>query len=75
MGGGLASHELAAAVSEAGGLGTIGILDPDSLRAELERARRLTSRPLAINLIVPFARRGHWRVAAAADVLVTHWEA
>jgi nitronate monooxygenase len=75
MGGGLASHELAAAVSEAGGLGTIGILDPVSLRTELERARRLTARPLAVNLIVPFARRGHWRVAAGADVLVTHWEA
>jgi nitronate monooxygenase len=32
MGGGLAGHELAAAVSEAGGLGTIGILGPDALR-------------------------------------------
>jgi nitronate monooxygenase len=28
MGGGLAGHELAAAVSDAGGLGTIGILGP-----------------------------------------------
>ena len=28
MGGGLAGHELAAAVSAAGGLGTIGILAP-----------------------------------------------
>jgi nitronate monooxygenase len=35
MGGGLAGHELAAAVSEAGGLGTIGILGPDALAVAL----------------------------------------
>ena len=75
MGGGLADHELAAAVSEAGGLGTIGILDPASLGRELAAARRLTSRPVAINLIVPLARRGHWEAASRADVVVTHWEA
>ncbi|MGH2962120.1 MAG: nitronate monooxygenase, partial [Solirubrobacterales bacterium] len=71
MGGGLASHELAAAVSEAGGLGTIGILEPARLREELAAARRLTDKPLAINLIVPFARRRHWEAAAGADVVVT----
>jgi NAD(P)H-dependent flavin oxidoreductase YrpB (nitropropane dioxygenase family) len=73
MGGGLASHALAAAVSEAGGLGTIGIVGPARLREELAAARRLTSKPLAINLIVPLARRDHWRAAAPADVVVTHW--
>jgi NAD(P)H-dependent flavin oxidoreductase YrpB (nitropropane dioxygenase family) len=31
MGGGLAGHELAAVVSDAGELGTIGILGPESL--------------------------------------------
>ena len=40
MGGGLATHEPAAAVSEAGGLGTIGILPPEDLRTELERRAR-----------------------------------
>jgi NAD(P)H-dependent flavin oxidoreductase YrpB (nitropropane dioxygenase family) len=75
MGGGLASHALAAAVSEAGGLGTIGIVDPSRLREEFAQARRLTGKPLAINLIVPLARRGHWEAAAAADVVVTHWQA
>lgn len=74
MGGGVATHELAAAVAEAGGLGQIGILDPARLRAELEAARRLTARPIAINLIVPLARRRHWEVAAEADAVVTHWE-
>ena len=73
MGGGLASQALAAAVSEAGGLGTIGIVGPARMREELAAARRLTGKPLAINLIVPLARRDHWKVAAAADVVVTHW--
>jgi nitronate monooxygenase len=73
MGGGLSGGELAAAVSEAGGLGTIGILGPDDLRAELTAARRLTDRPIAVNLLLPFARRAHFETAAGADVLVTFW--
>jgi nitronate monooxygenase len=73
MGGGLAGSELAAAVSEAGGLGTIGILGPGDLRAELAAARRLTARPLAVNLLLPFARRAHFEAAAGANVLVTFW--
>ena len=73
MGGGLAGCELAAAVSDAGGLGTIGILGPDELRAEIAAARRLTERPIAVNLLLPFARRRHFEAAADADVLVTFW--
>ena len=73
MGGGLAGHRLAAAVSEAGGLGTIGFLAPDGLRRELAAARRLTRRPLAVNLLLPFARRGHFAAASEADVVVTFW--
>jgi nitronate monooxygenase len=73
MGGGIARHQLAAAVSDAGGLGTIGILAPDELRSELAAARRLTDRPIALNVLLPFARRGHWSVAAEADVVVTFW--
>jgi nitronate monooxygenase len=73
MGGGLSGSELAASVSEAGGLGTIGILGPDELRAELAAARRLTGRPMAVNLLLPFARRGHFEAAEAADVVVTFW--
>jgi NAD(P)H-dependent flavin oxidoreductase YrpB (nitropropane dioxygenase family) len=73
MGGGLAGHELAAAVSEAGGLGTIGMLDPEDLERELAAARALTGRPLAVNLLLPFARPGHWRAAAGAEAVVTFW--
>ena len=74
MGGGLARHELAAAVSAAGGLGTIGILDPEPLRREVAKAKdRVGSRPVAINLLLPFARRAHFDVASEADVVVTFW--
>jgi NAD(P)H-dependent flavin oxidoreductase YrpB (nitropropane dioxygenase family) len=73
MGGGLARHDLAAAVSEAGGLGTLGILDSEALRRELAAARRLTDRPIAINLLLPFARREQFEVAADADALFTFW--
>ena len=73
MGGGLATSELAAAVSEAGGLGTIGILPPEDLRAELAAARLMTARPIAVNLLLPFARGAHFEAASEADVLVTFW--
>jgi NAD(P)H-dependent flavin oxidoreductase YrpB (nitropropane dioxygenase family) len=73
MGGGLAAHDLAAAVSDAGGLGTIGLLPPDGLRAEVAGARKLTAKPLAVNLLLPFARRAHFEAASEADVVVTFW--
>ncbi|PKQ00028.1 MAG: nitronate monooxygenase [Alphaproteobacteria bacterium HGW-Alphaproteobacteria-13] len=47
--------DMAAAVSNAGGLGTITALtqpNPDALRREIERCRTLTSRPFAVNLTI-----------------------
>jgi nitronate monooxygenase len=73
MGGGLSRHELAAAVSEAGGLGTIAVNGPAAIRGELAAARKLTARPLAVNLLLPFARRDWFEAAEAADVVVTFW--
>jgi nitronate monooxygenase len=67
-----ARHELAAAVSEAGALGTIaGVGVP--IAGELEAARRLTGRPIAVNLLLPFLRPGDAEAASAADVIVTFW--
>ncbi len=73
MGGGLSRHELAAAVSEAGGLGTIAVNGADAINRELSAARKLTGRPLAVNLLLPFARRDWFDAASAADVVVTFW--
>jgi NAD(P)H-dependent flavin oxidoreductase YrpB (nitropropane dioxygenase family) len=73
MGGGLSRHELAAAVSEAGGLGTIAVAGAASIRSELAQARALTGKPLAVNILLPFARRDWFAAAAEADVVVTFW--
>jgi nitronate monooxygenase len=75
MGGGIARSELAAAVSEAGGLGTIGIMPPAALAKELDKAREITKRPLAVNILLNLARAGHWETARRADAVVTFWGA
>ncbi len=73
MGGGLSRHELAASVSEAGGLGTIAVSGAEAIRRELEAARRLSAKPIAVNVLLPFARRAWFEAAAEADVVVTFW--
>jgi NAD(P)H-dependent flavin oxidoreductase YrpB (nitropropane dioxygenase family) len=51
----VAQAPLVAAVSEAGGLGCLGGVSflPDALRDEIRAIRRATSRPFAVNLLVP----------------------
>jgi NAD(P)H-dependent flavin oxidoreductase YrpB (nitropropane dioxygenase family) len=68
----LARHELAAAVSEAGGLGTIGGVRAP-IAKEVAAARRLTGRPIAVNLLLPFVGPGDVEAAGAADAVVTFW--
>lgn len=75
MGGGISRHELAAAVSEAGGLGTIAVNGAAAIERELAAARKLTAAPIAVNLLLPFARRGWFAAAARADAVVTFWGA
>jgi len=55
MGGGPSTPALVAAVSEAGGLGSLagGYLSPDRLRADIAAVREATSKPFAVNLFVP----------------------
>ncbi|MCJ7743869.1 MAG: nitronate monooxygenase [Dehalococcoidales bacterium] len=53
MGGGLACAELVAAVSNAGGLGTLTALNYTSgkeLRAEVKKTKNLTDKPFAVNV-------------------------
>jgi nitronate monooxygenase len=73
MGGGLAGTDLAGAVSSAGGLGTVGFDAPERMRAAIATARQRTGAPVAANLLLPFARAGHWEAAETADVVVTFW--
>ena len=73
MGGGVSRHALAAAVSDAGGLGTIAVQGAEAIERELASARQLTDRPIAVNLILHFARPSWFRAADKADVVVTFW--
>ena len=73
MGGGISDHRLASAVSEAGGLGTIAVPGAGPIAAEIASARQLTGRPIAVNLLLPFARRSWFAAASEADVVVTFW--
>lgn len=56
----VATAELAAAVSNAGGLGLIGAghMPPDALRAEIVKAKSLTNKPFGVNIMLmsPFVK-------------------
>ena len=55
----VATHELAAAVSEGGGLGIIaaGNAPPEVIRDEIRKAKKLTDKPFGVNIMLmsPFA--------------------
>jgi nitronate monooxygenase len=58
MGGGLAGPELASAVAQAGGLGTIGWVPADWLRESIRGMRaEAGDRAVAVNLLMPFVVR------------------
>ncbi len=77
MGGGLAGPELVAAVSNAGGLGVLGLLGlpPPLVGAAIDATRALTHRPFGVNFVLPFV--GGDEIAAALErrvaVLVLAW--
>jgi nitronate monooxygenase len=70
MAGGASTARLAAAVSEAGGLGSVagGLLSPDDLRAAIRDVRALTDRPFAVNLFAPLAEPSLSRAAEWAEL-------
>jgi nitronate monooxygenase len=71
MGGGLAGPELAAAVAAAGGLGTLGLLPPRELRKAIHQVRdAVPDRAVAVNLLMPFVRRGHVEVCVQSRINV-----
>jgi NAD(P)H-dependent flavin oxidoreductase YrpB (nitropropane dioxygenase family) len=77
MGGGGAGPALAAAVSNAGGLGVLGAggLPAPLVRAQLDELKDLTDRPFAVNAILALLDEDHIQAAldAEADVLVLFW--
>jgi enoyl-[acyl-carrier protein] reductase II len=66
--------ELVAAVSEAGGLGSIGAVfeSAESLRMQIARVRELTSRPFAVNHVVPLLdEAAFWATLEAQPAVVS----
>src|SRR3954452_5307523 len=70
LGGPIGTPALAAAVSDAGGLGTIPNPSADEVEAKLQSARALTNQPLAVGFLLPFLSREALDAAArSADVV------
>jgi enoyl-[acyl-carrier protein] reductase II len=67
----IARAELAAAVSEAGGLGMIETLTPEG-RADLQRVRELTDKPVAANLMIQGWKKDPSIVDRLAEAGVRH---
>ncbi|HEY7496052.1 MAG TPA: nitronate monooxygenase [Candidatus Tectomicrobia bacterium] len=60
MGGGMAGPELAAAVSNAGACGVLGMggLPAPYIRQQMHHLRRLTNKPFGVNLLLPLLQEG-----------------
>src|SRR3954468_23805472 len=67
----IARAELAAAVSEAGGLGMIETLTPEG-RADLRRVREFTAKPVAANLMIQGWKADPSIIDVLADEEVRH---
>lgn len=63
---GITTPELVAAVSKAGGVGSLGaaMMQPDDIRKAIHRIRELTRRPFNVNLFIP--RHPHGMIAYEA---------
>ncbi|MEM1380596.1 MAG: nitronate monooxygenase [Pseudomonadota bacterium] len=69
--GGIARHDLVVAVSQAGGLGTLGYLPPDGFARELERIQdSLEGRTFAANLLMPIIRKAHVEACLNSSVTI-----
>jgi len=70
--GGAAGPQLAAAVSNAGGLGTLPLwsADDDTVRATIKKTRELTGRPFAVNLNIEFPQERRLEICLEESVPV-----
>ncbi|EUA03921.1 nitronate monooxygenase family protein [Mycobacterium kansasii 824] len=74
MGGGIAGATLAAAVANAGGLGTLGLVTARQLRTAIDQVRAgAPGRAVAVNLLLPFLHRGHVDVCVRAGSTSSFW--
>jgi nitronate monooxygenase len=77
MGGGMAGSELAAAVSNAGACGVLGMggVPAPYIRKQIQRLRTLTDKPFGVNIILPLLQEG--QIETCLDeripILVLFW--
>jgi NAD(P)H-dependent flavin oxidoreductase YrpB (nitropropane dioxygenase family) len=75
--GGATTPELAAAVSNAGALGTLALSwhPPDAVRAAIRATRALTAQPFAVNLVLAFPQAERLRICLeeAVPVISFFW--
>jgi nitronate monooxygenase len=69
---GVATNELAAAVSSSGGLGMISgtHMSPGYLCDTIDKVKELTSQPFGVNFLMPFLDRGSIKIAASKSRVV-----
>ena len=67
--GGVSYHALVAAVSEAGGIGTLGAstMRPEQLRDEIAKVKALTSKPFGVDLLTAFPGQVDAGIQAVID--------
>lgn len=75
LAGGPGTPALAAAVSEAGGLGMLGVgyLSPEKMREAIQETRRLTGKPFGVGLFVPAPVDPAAGIGEAIDALRPFW--
>jgi NAD(P)H-dependent flavin oxidoreductase YrpB (nitropropane dioxygenase family) len=77
LGGGIAGPELAAAVSEAGGLGLLGMggVPAPAIREHIRETRRRTSKPFGAGLLLPLLQGGEVEacIEERVSVLLFFW--
>ncbi len=77
MGGGMAGPELAAAVSNAGACGVLGMggLPAPYIRQQIQQLRTLTNKPFGINIILPLLQEGQIETCLdeKVPILVLFW--
>ena len=68
--GGVALASLAAAVSEAGGLGTIALagFSAKGIHDQIAAARKITAKPIVVNVLIPFLRPGTFEALASEPI-------
>ena len=77
MAGGPSTPDLAAAVSNAGGLGFLaaGYLTSDALRRQIDATRALTDRAFGVNVFVPAARPADIAIVREFEAQLAPWAA